>query len=246
MNQALRRALVDADLTEVDVAVRCEVDPKTVRAWLSGRVPYPRNRRKIARLVGRAETDLWPDVDETHGSGDIRLAYAHRWAVPRDEWIALFTSATRDIGVLVYAGLFLAEDEGIRAVLAEKACAGVRVRILLGDPEGGSVMQRGADEGIDYAMAAKIRNALMHYRDLGGMENVHIRLHDTVLYASLYRADDELLANVHAYGLSAAQAPVFRIRNMPGGDVARLYFESFERVWQGAKPHPQIQAGRAG
>src|SRR6266516_7863029 len=63
MNRALRRALVDADLTEVDVAARLDVDPKTVRAWVSGRVPYPHNRRRVAKLVGRDETDLWPEVD---------------------------------------------------------------------------------------------------------------------------------------------------------------------------------------
>jgi hypothetical protein len=244
MNRALRRALADVDLTEVDVAVRCEVDPKTVRAWLSGRLPYPRNRRKIARLTGRDEADLWPETDAVHVSGGVRLAYPHRWAVPRDEWISLFTSAAREIGILVYSGLFLAEDEGIRSVLAQKANAGVRVRILLGDPGNPSIAQRGADEGIGDAMGAKIRNALTCYKTLAGLENVHIRLHGTVLYASVYRADDELLANVHAYGLAAAQAPVFRMRPALGGDVARLYFDSFERVWEGAQPHHQMQATR--
>jgi hypothetical protein len=244
MNRALRRTLADADLTEVDIAVRCDVDPKTVRAWISGRVPYPRNRRKIARLVGRDETDLWPDVDAIHANGDMRLAYPHRWAVPRDEWMALFSSASREIGILVYSGLFLAEDAGIRAVLAEKARAGVSVRILLGDPDSRSVLQRGTDEGIDLAMSAKIRNALTLYRTLRELENVDIRLHETVLYASMFRADDELLANLHAYGLSAAQAPVFRLKAAAGGDVARLYFESFERVWEGAKPEHEIRVGR--
>jgi hypothetical protein len=245
MNRALRRALADADLTEVDVAVRCEVDTKTVRAWVSGRVPYPRNRRKIAKLVGRDESDLWPDVDAVHASGEIQLAYPHRWAVPREEWMALFTSARREIGILVYAGLFLAEDAGIRAVLAEKAQAGVRVRILLGDPDGRCVLQRGADEGIDRAMSGKIRNALSVYRTLAELENVEIRLHDTVLYTSMFRADDELLANIHAYGLIAAQAPVFRVKAAVGGDLARLYFDSFERVWGGAKRCHEIQVGRA-
>jgi phosphatidylserine/phosphatidylglycerophosphate/cardiolipin synthase-like enzyme len=245
MNQALRRAFADADLTEVDVAVRCEVDPKTVRAWVSGRLPYPRNRRKIAKLIGRDEADLWPERDAVHATGDIRLAYPHRWAVPRDEWISLFASARREIGILAYAGLFLAEDEGVRDVLARQARAGVRVRILLGDPSSRSVGQRGADEGIGDAMAAKVRNALKHYRTLGSLHSVQIRLHDTVLYASMYRADDELLANLHAYGLAAAQAPVFRVRAMPGGDVARLYLNSFERVWATAAPHQQVRAGHA-
>ncbi len=241
MNRALRRALADADLTDVDVAAHLVVDPKTVRAWISGRVPYPRNRRRIAKLVGRDEADLWPEVDAGPASG-VGLVYPHRWAVPRDEWTALFTSARREIGILVYSGLFLAEDAGIRGILAEKARAGVRVRILLGDPDSQNVLQRGTDEGIDQVIGAKIRNALTLYRPLTRLEHVEMRLHSTVLYASIFMADDELLANVHAYGLSAAQAPVFRIRSAPGDDLARMYLDSFERVWEGAAR--DIPAGR--
>jgi hypothetical protein len=44
------------------------------------------------------------------------------------------------------------------------------------------------------------------------VEKIEIRLHRTVLYNSIYRADDQLLVNQHAYGLPAAQAPVFCLR----------------------------------
>jgi transcriptional regulator with XRE-family HTH domain len=44
MNESLRRALLRARLSEEDVAVRLQVDPKTVRRWLEGRVPYPQHR----------------------------------------------------------------------------------------------------------------------------------------------------------------------------------------------------------
>ena len=53
MNEPLRRALLRARLREDDVAARLGVDPKTVRRWLNGRVPYPHNRAAIAELVGR-------------------------------------------------------------------------------------------------------------------------------------------------------------------------------------------------
>jgi hypothetical protein len=246
MNRVLRRALADADLTDTDVAASLEVDPKTVRAWLSGRLPYPANRRKVARLVGREEADLWPDAEAVQGSGDVRLIYRHRWGVPREAWLRLFMSAAREIGILVYSGLFLAEDAGIRAVLAEKARAGVRVRILLGDPDSHLVAQRGVDEGIDQAMAAKIHNALMLYRPLGERENIEIRLHATVLYASIYRADADLLVNLHAYGLNAAQAPVFRMRATSADDVAALYVASFEKVWETAAPAGRVPGGTPG
>ena len=80
-------------------------------------------------------------------------------------------------------------------------------------------------------MPAAIRNALALYKPLNEVENVEIRLHKTVLYSSIYRADDQLLVNQHAYGIPEAQAPVFRLRGTEGGEMAALYFDSFEHVW---------------
>ena len=52
-----------------------------------------------------------------------------------------------------------------------------------------------------------------------------------MLYNAIYRADDQLLVNQHTYGIPAAQAPVFRLSDSGGGEMAALYLESFERVW---------------
>lgn len=142
--------------------------------------------------------------------------------------------ARAEIGILAYAGLFLAEDTGIMRVLAQRARDGVAVRILLGDPDGACVAERGSDEGVGESMAAKIRNALVHYRALREVAGVEIRLHDTVLYNSVYRADDDLLVNPHAYGIAASHAPVLHLRRTEDGDMASTYLESFERVWSGA------------
>src|ERR1700728_4393097 len=60
LNESLRRAMLRARLREDDVAAHLGVDPKTVRRWLNGRVPYPQNRAAIADLVGVDEADLWP------------------------------------------------------------------------------------------------------------------------------------------------------------------------------------------
>jgi hypothetical protein len=85
-------------------------------------------------------------------------------------------------------------------------------------------------------MAAKIRNALTLYRPLGAAENIEIRLHRTVLYNSIYRADDQLMVNQHTYGIPAAQAPVFCLRETDVGEMASLYVDSFERVWDSSAP----------
>jgi phosphatidylserine/phosphatidylglycerophosphate/cardiolipin synthase-like enzyme len=168
LNEPLRQALIRARLREDDVAVRLDVDPKTVRRWLDGRVPYPKSRSALADLVGADEADLWPDAGGPLTSRakpeELGAVYPHRWAIPRDVWRRFFESAEREIGVLAYSALFLVEDAGLLAVLADKASRGVRVRIALGDPDSACVAQRGQEEGIGDAMAAKVRNALTLYR----------------------------------------------------------------------------------
>ncbi len=34
----------------------------TVRRWLDGRLPYPRLRMQLAKLLGADETELWPEL----------------------------------------------------------------------------------------------------------------------------------------------------------------------------------------
>ena len=88
MNENLRRALLRARLREEDVAARLDVDPKTVRRWLDGRVPYPGNRAALADLAD--EADLWPGVGgplvARTRPDELCMVYPHRWAIPRETW----------------------------------------------------------------------------------------------------------------------------------------------------------------
>jgi transcriptional regulator with XRE-family HTH domain len=240
VNEPLRRALLRARLREDDLAARLGVDPKTVRRWLNGRVPFPHNRAAIAALVGADEAELWPDAGGLlvvrSRPEELGTVYPHRWAVPREVWERLFGSAEREIAILAYSALFLAEDAGVLRILADMGRAGVTVRIALGNPDGPNVAELGAEEGIGDAIATKIRKALPLYRPLGAVENIEIRLHRTVLYNSIYRADEMLLVNQHTYGIRDGQAPVFCLRHTDGGDMAALYLGSFEHVWDSAIP----------
>lgn len=240
-NDRLRTALLRRGVTPAELADAAGVDPKTVERWLAGRVPYRRHRYLVATHLQADEAYLWPDalapseVAEASGS-EILNVYPHRWAVPREAWSTLFGAAEQNIGILVYSGLFLADDTGMHALLARKASDGVSVRFLLGDPDSPHVDTRGQDEGINEAMTAKIRNVIVLYRALQQTEGVQFRLHSTVLYNSIYRADDELLVNPHVYGAPAAQAPVLHLRRVVGGGMVTTYLDSFERVWSQARP----------
>ena len=239
MNELLRRFLLQAGLREDDVAARLGVDPKTVRRWLNGRVPYPHNRAAIADLLGAEEADLWPGASGTLTArirpDELSMVYPHRLAVPRAVWIRFFSSAEREIGILAYSALFLAEDREILRLLAEKGRAGVNIRIALGDPESSNVVQLSEEEGGD-TTPAKIRKALTLYRSVARVENAEIRLHQAVLYNSIYRADDQILVNQHSFGIPAVHAPVFFLRDTEGGEMTALYHGSFERVWAASIP----------
>jgi len=98
------------------------------------------------------------------------------------------------------------------------------------------VLQRSADEGIEDALSAKIRNAIAMYKPLRAIDGIEFRLHDTILYNSIYRADDQLLVNTHIYGFGASMAPVLHLRQVAGGDMVSIYLNSFEKVWDTARP----------
>lgn len=233
--------MLERGITPADLATALQVDPKSVERWIKGRTPYRRHRYAVAAHLGVDETYLWPDAlssDQVASASESEIinVYAHRWAVPSDLWRDFFDNAEQHIGILVYSGLFLPEDAGILRLFRNKAEAGASVRILLGDPDSESVAQRGADEDIDEGMAARIRNALVLYRPLREVDGVEFRLHDTILYNSIYWADDQLLVNTHIYSLPASQAPVLHLRRVAGGDMVATYLDSFERVWDGATP----------
>jgi transcriptional regulator with XRE-family HTH domain len=243
-NERLRALLLERGETLDKLAEAVHVDAKTVERWITkGRIPYRKHRYEVAAFFGVDESYIWPDAlgrDEVAAvsQSEIVSVWPHRWAVPRDVWGHFFSAAEREIGALVYSGMFMAEDIGVHRLFAERARAGVRVRLLLGDPDSRNVAERGETEGIDAAgMAVKVRSSIALFGRLLAEPGVELRLHGTVLYNSIYRADDQLLVNPHVYGVMASNAPVFQLRKIPGGDMASMYIESFERVWDGAIPY---------
>ena len=69
---------------------------------------------------------------------------------------------------------------------------------------------------------------------------------ETTLYASLYRGDDVMLVNTHAYGSPASQSPVLQLQRLPGGQVFDHYAHSFEEVWATARPYEIDRRAEAG
>jgi transcriptional regulator with XRE-family HTH domain len=234
LNETLRRALLRARLSEDDVAARLAVDPKTVRRWTEGRVPYLRHRWELARLLDCDETDLWPQI----GVGQARPAevlaiYPHRDAVPSEVWTKFFSSAEREIGILASSGLFLAAQPGVLATLASRAQAGVTVRICFRDPD---VADDSTAPKFGGSLAFRIDEAMARYKKLRAGGNAEIRICRVVLNASIYRADDNVVVEQYVYGIPAGQVPVIHLRRGVASEMANAYVEGYERIWAGARP----------
>lgn len=242
-NERLRSRLLQAGMTSAELAEEVEVDPKTVERWVSnGRVPHQRHRLRVARALAAEEVFLWPQLLEDERSqsasrAELREVYPHRGAVPPELWRRLVDDAEEHVDVLVYAGLFLVDAHpDLPAKLVERAGSGLRARLLYGRPESDVVAWRGEDEGIGENLAARIRLSLIYMRPVVGVPGIEVRQHESVLYNSLYRFDDELLVNTHVVGSPAPQNPVLHLQRVPGGHLFEHYMRSFDRVWEAATP----------
>lgn len=244
VNARLRSVLAQRGVSPDALAEVCKVDPKTVHRWLGGRVPHPRHRFTAARFLGCEESFLWPPCPRgptepavVGGAGAAVVAvHANRASVPRELWLSLLRGACRAIDVLVFSGTFFAQsDPHVARLLAERAAAGTRVRLCFGDPDGAAVRVRGREEGIGDALPVMIRASLTHYQELLD-QGCEVRLHDTTLYHSLFRYDDNLLVNPHVWGQPAMANPVLHLRR--GGEHGWFdhYAQSFDAVWAGARP----------
>jgi Domain of unknown function (DUF5919) len=241
-NERLRGCIAAAQLTVDDVATRASVDRKTVERWIAtGRLPHRQHRELVATLLGTEETYLWPELLDDRrvratSHAEFITLYPSRSAIPDTLWHALIDGANEHLDVLVFAGLFLLDGyPDLAQTLIRKAEDGVSVRLLLGDPTSDAVRLRGEEEGIGDGMAGRIQLSLIYLRPALLAPGIEVRFHTTTLYNSIFRFDDDMLVNVHAYGAPAAQSPAFHLRQLPGGRLFGHYLASFDRVWDQAK-----------
>lgn len=242
-NERLRTSIATSGHDFASVAGRAGVDPKTVERWvLQDRLPHRSHRRATATLLGKDEAYLWPALltdaqTVAAGEAEVLRVYPSRGAVPLDLWLSLITSATEELTLLSYAGLFLLDNNpDITELLVDRAASGVRVRLLLGDPLAPAVQLRGQEEGIGDDLQGRIRLAQRYLRPALGTPGLDVRLHSTTLYNSVYRSDSTMMVNLHVYGSGAPANPVMHLQQVPGGRLFEGYRRSVEAVWETGLP----------
>jgi lambda repressor-like predicted transcriptional regulator len=237
-NGRLAAALTEAGYSTSRLAGVVDVDAKTVERWVTqGRVPHPRHRAAVAKITGVDPAMLWPDTTAVPtGAAPQITVYPSRRAVPAAVWRALVAGTQHSFDLHAFAATFLPDQMDLAAELLTLADRDVTIRLLLGDPAGGAVAQRSEEEG-GSGLAGRVSLVLSYLRPALAHPRVQVRLHDSTLYASLYRFDDDLLVNTHVWGSPAAANPILHLHAERDAAVAGVYQGGFERVWETATPY---------
>jgi transcriptional regulator with XRE-family HTH domain len=240
-NERLRSAIQSAGLSIELLSDRAGVDPKTVERWITkDRVPHRAHRDVLTRLLGKPEAFLWPSTESearTQSASAAEFAGLHvsRGGIPAGTWTSLLDQASESIDLLAYSASFLHDSvDNYGEKLLEKAESGVQVRLCFADPDSESVIRRGEEEGIGHLLGARCELTWAYCSPLLESRGVKARKHDDTVYASIFRFDEVLLANVHSLGTPASHAPVLQIQRVAGGRLFSTYMQSFERTWDRA------------
>ncbi|MDQ1292395.1 MAG: hypothetical protein QG608_273 [Actinomycetota bacterium] len=222
--------------TNERLAAAAGVDPKTVDRWINrGRVPHRNTALRAAAALGTDPQKLWPALGRPvtrTGHPEVLAVHARRVDAPIALWWELFCGARRELDLLCHAGLFLHEQHpDLLDLLRCRAAEGCRVRIALSDPErNGETGALDADhEPSD--LAARCRLSLRRFGPLLSIPGAELRVHHTTLFSGIYRADDEMLVNVHLWGVPGAGSPLWQLRRLEGARLFDTYRDSFEKVW---------------
>ena len=154
-NERLRALLLERGKSPDQLAEHVRVDAKTVERWITrGRLPYRRHRFEVASFLGVDESYIWPDaLGQRRGRGGVGERDRGGVAAP-------LRGAPGHVGTPVLRrpsgrsacwstpGCSCPRTRACRRSSRTRPAAGVRVRILLGDPDSQVVADRGDDEGI--------------------------------------------------------------------------------------------------
>jgi hypothetical protein len=238
-NERLRSAIVGAGMTTQILSERIGVDPKTVERWITrDRIPHRTHRLAVGAMLGKDDVYLWPATDSDARSKSASQAefvaiHPNRGSLPVDTWTSLLDQARESIDLLAFSASFLHDSiPDFDSQLAAKARHGIQVRLLFGDPGAESVRVRGEEEGIGDLLAARCRLTWSYFKPILGVPGVLARMHRATLYNSIFRFDNTLIANSHAFGAAASQSPVVHLHRIPGGRLFGNYMLSFERTWE--------------
>jgi hypothetical protein len=236
VNERLRQALNKAGVDIDDLARATGASHDTARRWIKpGRTPQRRYRVPVVRLLKCDEADLWPELASPGleiATAEIVNAYAHRADVPAELWWQLLCDAKAHVDLVGYALLHLPENHPrLVDLLRGKAAAKCAIRIAVADPESANVARRDEEERLGGTLAARIRTSLHYLDPLCDCVGIELRYHDTPMYSSVFRFDDDMFVTPHVYGRPGRLAPLLHLRRRQEDGIFDNYLAHLEDVW---------------
>ncbi|MFI9720034.1 DUF5919 domain-containing protein [Streptomyces sp. NPDC052396] len=243
MNEALRRAMAQARVTDRQLAEKCGVDVKTVGRWITqpGRVPHARHRWAICEAVGEDEAVLWPAaVKKAIKAGpdrEVVSVYPYRSACPSSLWRSLITKAEQQLTFAGYTNYFLwLEQARFGTALSRKAAQGCLVRFLLGHPESDLTRAREQDEGVALTLSTRIRVTLAELEKIKGQAGVSARYSDGHAYLSVFRFDDDMIVTPLLTHHVGHDAPTLHLRRHQDDGMFDRFASHVEELWNRGTP----------
>ncbi|GAX54731.1 DNA-binding protein [Streptomyces olivochromogenes] len=189
---------------------------------------------------------LWPKAVreriKTGGDLEIVQSYPYRSAAPSTLWASLIEETEDDLFLSGYTNYFFwTQVPAFSALLRRKTKSGVRVRFLLGDPNGEVTRQREVIEDVALTVSTRIHMTLEELRRLGDLDGLEARFsaaEDAVNHVSLsvFRFDDHSLVTPHLARLVGHDSPLMHLRRVKEGGMFDRFSEHAEELWSRAVP----------
>jgi lambda repressor-like predicted transcriptional regulator len=242
-NEQLRQALRNAGLEVDDLAVKAEVDVKTVRRWVGGRTPRARYRRRVADALGVSEQVLWPgEVPEHEQAEDGAVdGFELLTASEAPDWRELLADAGERVELLdLTLGDAITDGDG--QLLADAAARGCRVRVLVSDPDSVHLAIAEQDAGRRVDLTSR-PSSVADLDRVVELLSPHARRGELELRkfveAGAYRVlvfDDQALVRLRLSGVDADAMPVLYLAREGSGEIFESFTRHFQAVWQRSEP----------
>ncbi|MCZ0975637.1 DUF5919 domain-containing protein [Streptomyces albulus] len=238
MNEALRRAMLQARISDRQLADRCGVDVKTVGRWIteSGRVPRARHRWAVCAALGEDEAVLWPAAAKkaikVGPDREVVSVYPYRSGCPASLWRSLIAKAEQELTFAGYTNYFLwLEQARFGATLRRKAAHGCRIRFLIGDPESDLTRAREQEEGVALALSTRIRVTLAELAKIRTQEGIDARYSSGHAYLSVFRFDDDMIVTPLLTHNVGHDAPTLHLRRQQTDGMFDRFASHVEDLW---------------
>lgn len=241
----LRAALADAGLTGAQLADLLQVDQRTARRWLAGRVPYSSHRLQIAKALGKHVSDIWPQLATRAPAGerfgDLEGAWAHWSQHGAPDWSELITAAHSTIELCDFTLRGVLETPGAPELLAAKAASGARVRLMIASlepiafsprdwpPDAGQTRAR---DGALFAAVAQSHKRLFALDADTRVEASQVLMPRCPL---ILRFDQQMLVALPLSGMPRGD-PVLHLRHRSEDGLFAAFCAYFETLWQTGRP----------